>query len=59
MDPIQVLGKTQPRTIVIEGDSEKSGQLKVDLARVKNTIAGDGSVSLVISSKVVCVTISE
>ena len=59
MDPIQVLGKTQPRTIVIEGDSEKSGQLQVDLARVKNTIAGDGSVSLVISSKVVCVTISE
>ena len=38
MDPIQVLGKTQPRTIVIEGDSEKSGQLQVDLARVKNTI---------------------
>ena len=59
MDPIQVLGKTQPRTIVIEGDSEKSGQLKVDLARVKNSIAGDGSVSLVISSKVVCVTITE
>ena len=41
MDPIQVLGKTQPRTIVIEGDSEKSGQLQVDLARVKNTIAGE------------------
>ena len=58
MDPIQVLGKTQPRTIVIEGDSEKSGQLKVDLARVKNTIAGDGSVSLVISSRVVCSIIS-
>ena len=41
MDPIQVLGKTQPRTIVIENNSEKSGQFQVDLARVKNTIAGE------------------
>tara|TARA_B100000902_G_scaffold285152_1_gene271140 strand:- start:334 stop:477 length:144 start_codon:yes stop_codon:yes gene_type:complete len=38
MDPIQVLGKTQPRTIVIEGDSEKSGQLQVDLARENHSV---------------------
>ena len=41
MDPIQVLGQKDVRSDVLSSGSEKAGQMTVDKARIKNTIAGE------------------